>query len=97
MNRFIQNMTGMGGITDQVIATDLLLAAKSGIIMYSVAVSETIQPELREVLTEQLNMAINLHAQVSDFMLAKGYYNPHDLNKQFNIDFDTAETALHLQ
>ncbi|MDF2606135.1 MAG: spore gernimation protein GerQ [Bacillales bacterium] len=97
MNKFIQNITGMGGITDQVITTDLLLAAKSGIIIYSVAITETLNPELREVLKEQLNIAINLHAQVSDFMMAKGYYNPHDINKQFNIDYETAQTALNLQ
>ncbi len=31
MTNFLQNMAGMGGMTDQVIATDFLNAAKSGI------------------------------------------------------------------
>ena len=97
MNQFIQNMAGMGDITDQVIATDLLLATKSGVIMLSLALTETYNPELREVLLDQLTKAINLHAQVSDFMIDKGFYRPYNLNEQFNVDVGTSETALNLQ
>jgi similar to spore coat protein len=35
----IQNLIGMGNITEQVIATDFLLAAKAGVRNYSVAIS----------------------------------------------------------
>ncbi|KYC75352.1 hypothetical protein B4090_2038 [Bacillus licheniformis] len=31
MNEFIQNMTGMGAMTEQVIATDFLISAKTGV------------------------------------------------------------------
>ncbi|KAF6598992.1 spore coat protein, partial [Paenibacillus sp. EKM208P] len=41
MNSIVQNMTGMGGMTDQVIASDLLISAKSGIKSYAIALTES--------------------------------------------------------
>ncbi|CAH0346626.1 spore coat protein [Bacillus sp. CECT 9360] len=96
MNEFIQNITGMGNITDQVIATDLLNGAKSGVKMHSFAVTETATPELRAVLTEHLNNAINFHEQVVDYMVAKGFYHPYNMNEQINVDVTTAQIALNI-
>ncbi|KAF0825164.1 Spore coat protein F [Cytobacillus firmus] len=31
MNNFLKNLMGMGGMSDQVIATDFLISAKAGI------------------------------------------------------------------
>lgn len=96
MNQFIQNMTGMGDMTDQVIATDLLIAAKSAVKMYSFAVTETATPEVRTALHTQLNNAINMHEQVTDFLVSKGYYHPYNMNEQLNVDVSTAQTALNI-
>lgn len=96
MNQFIQNMTGMGDMTDQVIATDLLIAAKSAVKMYSFAVTETATPEVRTALHTQLNNAINMHEQVTDFMVSKGYYHPYNMNDQLNVDITAAQTALNM-
>ncbi|MGZ4159846.1 MAG: spore coat protein, partial [Neobacillus sp.] len=54
MNHFLQNFMGMGGITDQIIATDYLVSAKSAVRNYAAAITETATPELKEVLREQL-------------------------------------------
>lgn len=91
-----QNIGGMGAITDQVIATDLLLAAKSGIKNYAVALTETATPEVRETLKNQLNTAIEAHGRITDYMISKGYYYPGDVFQQLDVDLKAAGTALNL-
>jgi similar to spore coat protein len=96
MNQFIQNIMGMGGITDQVIATDLLIAAKSGVHNYAVAITEAATPELRAALKEQLFAAIDTHEAISNYMVARGFYHPYNLWEQLNVDLTTTDTALNL-
>ncbi|MDK8642264.1 spore coat protein [Niallia taxi] len=96
MNGFMQNLVGLGDITDQVIATDLLISAKSGIKNYAFAITEAATPEVREVLNKQLHDAINLHSKISDYMVTNGYYYPADVNEQLQVDLQTADTALSL-
>ncbi|TWL68903.1 hypothetical protein CHCC14810_0740 [Bacillus licheniformis] len=52
MNEFIQNMTGMGAMTEQVIATDFLISAKTGVKNIATAITETSSPEVRETLKQ---------------------------------------------
>ena len=96
MTNFLQNMAGMGGMTDQVIATDFLISAKSGVINTALAVTEAATPELRATLREQLSSAIDTHEKISHYMIAKGYYHPHDLSKQLQVDIDATQTAQNL-
>jgi len=96
MNSFIQNMMGMGGMTDQVIATDFLIAAKAGVRNYTVALTEAATPELRTALREQLRDAIQTHENITNYMIAKGYYHPHELSEQLQVDLTAASTATNL-
>ncbi|MEH7179092.1 spore coat protein [Neobacillus vireti] len=96
MNNLIQNLMGMGGMTDQVIATDFLISAKAGVRNYAVAITETGTPELKAALREQLNTAIATHEKITNYMIAKGFYHPHDLADQLNVDLTVADTALKL-
>ncbi|MRH41434.1 spore coat protein [Aquibacillus halophilus] len=96
MNEMIQNMTGLGGITDQLIATDLLISAKSGIKNYAVALTETSTPEVRQGLKNQLNTAIEVHEKVSNYMISKGYYHPENPSEQLTVDLKTTQQALNL-
>ncbi|MFS0635398.1 spore coat protein [Mesobacillus foraminis] len=96
MNQLIQKLTGMGGMTDQVIATDFLISAKSGVRNYAVAITEAGTPELRAALREQLREAIATHEKITNYMVAKGYYHPHDLTKQLQVDLTVSDTALKL-
>ncbi|KAA9028407.1 spore coat protein [Niallia endozanthoxylica] len=96
MNQLIQNMMGMGGLTDQVIATDFLISAKSGVRNYTVAITEAATPELRDALREQLRTAIETHEKITNYMIAKGYYHPHDLSEQLQGDLTVSNTALNL-
>ncbi|WP_251550219.1 spore coat protein [Neobacillus muris] len=96
MNQFIQNMIGMGGMTDQVIATDFLISAKAGVRNYTVAITEAATPELRAVLREHLRAAIQTHEDITNFMMAKGYYHPDELSEQLQVDLTAANTATEL-
>ena len=96
MNQFIQNMVGMGGMTDQVIASDFLISAKAGVRNYTVAITEAATPELREVLKEQLLSAIRTHEEITNFMVTKGFYHPHELSQQLQVDLTASNKATNL-
>lgn len=96
MTNFLQNMAGMGGMTDQVIATDFLNSAKSGIRNTAFAITETASPELRAALREQLRSAVETHGLISDYMVSKGYYHPQDIIEQSKVNLKAASTALNL-
>lgn len=77
-------------------AGDLLAFAKTAVRNYSIAITETATPVLRETLTRQLNGAIELHAAVYDFMYRNGLYPSYDLNRLLANDVQNANAALAL-
>lgn len=96
MNGLLQNMMGMGGMTDQVIATDFLISTKAAIKDYSVAISEVATPKARAVLREHLRDAVETHEKLTNYMISKGFYAPHDLREQLLVDLKAADTAVNL-
>lgn len=96
MNHIIQNMMGMGGMTDQVIATDFLISAKAGVRNLAIAITETATPELKAALRTQLNDAIATHERITNYMVTKGFYHPHNLGEQLQVDLTVSDTALNL-
>jgi similar to spore coat protein len=96
MTNFLQNMAGMSGMTDQVIATDFLISAKSGVRNIAFAITETATPELRAALKEQLRVAVETHEAISSYMISKGYYHPSDISEQIQVELNTAKTAIDL-
>lgn len=96
MNAIIEKLTGMDKMTDQVIATDFLISAKSAVRSYSIALTETTSKELRTVLRAQLGDAIASLDAISNYMINKGYNDVYDLNQQYKVDMQTTETALKL-
>ncbi len=93
----LQNIAGLGDITEQVIATDFLIASKAGVQNYAVAISETVSPHVREVLRRQLDTAIGTHEKIFSFMIKKGYYNISDPGDQIRIDLTAADTVLNIK
>ncbi|MDZ5608541.1 spore coat protein [Bacillus sp. XF8] len=65
MNEFIQNITGMGPMTDQVITIDLLFGSKTVVRIYTYTSTEVTSDQTREVLRQLLQDAIDIHKQVS--------------------------------
>ena len=93
----LQTLAGMADMTEQVIATDFLLGAKTSVRNYSIAISEVTTPEAREVLRRHLDAAINTHESILGYMMKMGYYHVKDPREQMLLDRQTAETALSLQ
>jgi similar to spore coat protein len=96
MTNILQNMAGMGGMTEQVIATDFLISAKSGIRNIAFAITEVATPELRAALREQLRAAVETHEGITNYMISKGYYHPFNIGEKVLVDLDTAKTATEL-
>lgn len=96
MNPIIENLTGMNVLSDQSVAMDLLIAAKSGVRNYAMAVTEAGTPEIREMLTQHLDEAIELHEQVFGYIVEKGWYHAWDTNEQIHLNLTNMKTALDL-
>jgi similar to spore coat protein len=96
MNGMMQNMAGMGAMTDQVVATDFLISAKTGVKNIALALTETSTPEVRDALKQYLMDAVDTHEQISKYMVDKGYYHPNNLSEQLGVDLKAAQTALNL-
>ncbi|MBU8729814.1 spore coat protein [Cytobacillus oceanisediminis] len=97
MTNLLQNMAGMGGLTERAIASDFLISSKSAVRNLSFAITETATPELKSALREQLRNAVDTHAKITDFMISNGYYHPNHLDDQINVRLQDAHTALNLK
>ncbi|MGJ7911545.1 spore coat protein [Neobacillus sp. LXY-1] len=91
-----RNAEGMPNLADSAFAMDFLLGIKTGIRNYGFAITETANPELRRMLHKQMESAIDLHTEVSNLMIKKGWLNPHNLKEQFPVDLKSAETAIQI-
>ncbi|SDH68506.1 similar to spore coat protein [Alteribacillus persepolensis] len=96
MTNMLQKAAGMAGMTDQVIATDFLISAKSAVRNITFAITESATPEVREILRAQLHDAIDTHEQISQYMMKKGYYYPSDLDEQLKVEVKASKAALKL-
>jgi similar to spore coat protein len=96
MNAIIEKLTGLNKMSDQVIATDYLISAKSAVRNYAIALSETTSQEVRVILRKQLGDAIAAYEAISNYMMKKGFYNAYDLQEQYKMDMQVTETALKL-
>lgn len=71
---------------DELIAIDFLISAKSLVRAYAVAVTEAASPDVRKVLTNQLNKAIESHANIATYLIENDMYLAYDLQKQLKHD-----------
>ena len=74
MNPIIETLTGMDALSDQVVAMDLLIAAKSGVRNYAMAVTESGTPEIKEMLTRHLVEALNMHGTMLEIQTNKSVW-----------------------
>lgn len=98
MNDFLdpKNSVGMPDLADSALALEFLLSVKSGIKDYAIAITETATPKLRQALRTQLDAAIQLHGELSQLMIKKGWLSPTDTKKQFELDLKSAQTAVDI-
>lgn len=91
----MQNTIGKTNVlNDQMIATDFLISAKNAIKSYAMAITESATPEVRNTLKQHLSDAIELHEQISQYMINKGYYHPTNVQEQLRVDMQAAQQAL---
>jgi similar to spore coat protein len=96
MNILLEHLTGMNAMTDQMIAMDYLITAKSGIRNYAMAVTESGTPEVKATLTKQLDESMDMHERITLYMMEKGLYHPWNVNEQVQLDLKNIQTALDL-
>jgi similar to spore coat protein len=96
MNTLIEHLTGLDTLTDQIIAADFLISAKSGMKMYAVAVTEAATPEMKTIFRQHLEEAITTHEQIINYMMKKGYYHPYNMNEQIQMDMRNIHTVLNI-
>lgn len=96
VNPILESLTGTAAMTDQIIASDLLIAAKSAVRNYTLALTESASPDVRKVLRRHLEDAIVLHEQVTTYLVNHGWYEPRQFTRQMQMDIENAETALGL-
>ena len=97
MANIIQNLAGMGDMTEQVIATDFLIGSKSAIKNYALALTEAATPEVRDVLKRQMDVAINAHSKITDYMMSKGYYHAYNPQIQAQVDMNASSKVMNLK
>ena len=96
MNEALQSISRPSKKRDELIATDFLISSKSLVRAYAVAITETSFPDVRKVLTEQLNKAIQTHAAIAEYMIDHEMYHVNDLKKQLKHDQEKLEVAKGL-
>lgn len=64
-----------GNLSDKDIALDMLIGSKFRIESLAKTITETTNPQLRQMLTGQLNMNINEHFKLSDISINNQWYN----------------------
>lgn len=92
----IRNAEGMPKLVDGTISLAFLINAKSGVRNCAIALTESATPEVRAVLRTQLNNAINMHEEISNLMINKGWFHPNNLEKQFQMDMESSHTAVQI-
>jgi similar to spore coat protein len=87
----------LAALTDQTIASDMLITAKTSIKEIAVALSETTTPHIRTMLRNQFEQAVTHHEQLSNYMMSKGWYTPTNVIQQIQNDMQLANKAIALQ
>lgn len=92
----VRNAEGMPKLVDNTIALQFLLLAKTGVRNCAMALTEAATPEVREIFVSQLKTAINLHEEITNLMIRKGWFHPYNLNEQFALDIKSSQTAVEI-
>ncbi|WP_017755511.1 spore coat protein [Calidifontibacillus oryziterrae] len=87
---------GMPKMADAAFALDFLSSIKTAIRYYAITITETASSDLRRALFRQMDAAIDLHGEVTDLMIEKGWLYPNDVNKQIELDLKSADMAISI-
>jgi spore coat protein CotF len=88
------NALNMPELADTTFALDFLIRAKEAVRNTAIALTETTTPELRTVLRKQLLQGIAMHQEISELLVKKKWFHPHDLSEQYKLDQLSAKNTL---
>jgi spore coat protein CotF len=88
------NALNMPELADTTFALDFLIRVKEGVRNTAVALTEAATPDVRTLLRKQLMQGIQMHQEVSELMIRKKWFHPHDLSEQYKLDQLSAKNTL---
>lgn len=88
------NALNMPELADTTFAMDFLVRTKEGVRNIAVALTETASPDLRIILRKQLKQAIQMHQEVTELMIEKKWFHPHELSEQYQLDQLSARNTI---
>ncbi|NHN34927.1 spore coat protein [Paenibacillus agricola] len=88
------NALNMPEMADMTFAMDFLMRAKEGVRNTAIALTETVSPDARELLKNQLHQGLALHQEISDFMMSKKWFHPYELTEQYQLDQLSAKNTV---
>jgi len=88
------NALNMPEIADMTFAMDFLVRAKESVRNIATVLTETASPELRVLLRKQLKQAISMHQEITELMIEKKWFHPHDLSEQYQLDQLSAKNTI---
>jgi len=83
-------------LTDQTIASDMLMASKGAVKEIASAITEAASPQVRSFLKQEFNSAIDFQEKMFGYMQSKGLYNAYAMKQQIASDIQQATNALNL-
>ncbi|WP_148929215.1 spore coat protein [Paenibacillus methanolicus] len=90
------NALNMPEMADMTFAMDFLMRAKEGVRNIAVALTETVSPQARALLREQLRQGIALHQEITELMVRKKWFHPYELQEQFKLDVLSLTNTLEI-
>lgn len=94
MNTILENMTGMNVLNDQTITSDLLIAAKTGVRNLAYAITETASPQIRQLLKQHLDEAIDSHNKIFNYMENKDWYDAYNVDALLQQDLKISQSVI---
>lgn len=83
-------------LTDQTIAKDMLITAKTAVKELAVAITESASPQVRTFLKQEFNNAVAFQESLYGYMQSKGLYNAYNVKQQIQTDIQNSTAALNL-
>ncbi|RHW35010.1 spore coat protein [Lysinibacillus yapensis] len=83
-------------LDDLAIATDFLVSTKAAVKNLATAITETATPSVKKLLRRELDIAIDTHDKIAQYMIDNEMYHAYDLDEQMAHDLKKADIALDL-
>jgi spore coat protein CotF len=90
------NALNMPEMADMTFATDFLIRVKDGVRNTAVALTETVSPDARALLRNQLHQGIALHQEITELMVRKKWFHPYEFQEQYQLDQLSAENTVEI-